>query len=476
MLRMMGQDEYGLYSLVASVVAYLTVLDLGFGNALIRYTAKFRAEGETEKLKKMFGMFLLMFSFIGVVALIAGLILSFNVENIFKAKMTYEELHKVRIMMILMTANLAVTFPLSIFGSIITAYEKFIFQKSVVLIRTILNPVVMIIMLFMGYKAIGMVVIITLFNIVTLIANTWFCLRKLKIEISFGAIEQGFFKEVSIYSFWIFLSVIIDKIYWSTGQFVLGIYQGATSIAIYAVSIQLVFMYMNFSKAISDLFLPKVTTLITQSNDRKLVSDLFIKVGRLQYIVICFILIGFVIFGKPFIELWAGRDYSQAYYITLILFIPLTIPLIQNLGIIILQADNKMKFRSILYIIIALASFGLSLPLAKLYSGIGCAVAVACALFLGHVVIMNLYYSQKIKIDILSFWMEISKMSIAPVIYGFAAWLLLSRFALTKLSVLIGSIVIFSVIYIPIAWFFVINKEEKHIVITGVRKIFFKQL
>ena len=326
MLRMMGQDEYGLYSLVASVVAYLTVLDLGFGNALIRYTAKFRAEGETEKLKKMFGMFLLMFSFIGIVALIAGLILSFNVENIFKAKMTFEELHKVRIMMILMTANLAVTFPLSIFGSIITAYEKFIFQKSVVLIRTILNPVVMIIMLFMGYKAIGMVVIITLFNIVTLIANTWFCLRKLKIEISFGAIEQGFFKEVSIYSFWIFLSVIIDKIYWSTGQFVLGIYQGATSIAIYAVSIQLVFMYMNFSKAISDLFLPKVTTLITQSNDRKLVSDLFIKVGRLQYIVICFILIGFVIFGKPFIELWAGRDYSQAYYITLILFIPLTIP------------------------------------------------------------------------------------------------------------------------------------------------------
>ncbi len=29
MLRMMGQSEYGLYSLVASVIAYLTILDLG---------------------------------------------------------------------------------------------------------------------------------------------------------------------------------------------------------------------------------------------------------------------------------------------------------------------------------------------------------------------------------------------------------------------------------------------------------------
>ena len=43
MLRMMGQSEYGLYSLVASIISYLTVLDLGIGNAVIRYTAKYRA-------------------------------------------------------------------------------------------------------------------------------------------------------------------------------------------------------------------------------------------------------------------------------------------------------------------------------------------------------------------------------------------------------------------------------------------------
>lgn len=30
MLRMLGQSEYGLYSLAASIIAYLTVLDFGF--------------------------------------------------------------------------------------------------------------------------------------------------------------------------------------------------------------------------------------------------------------------------------------------------------------------------------------------------------------------------------------------------------------------------------------------------------------
>ena len=46
MLHMLGQNEYGLYSLVASIIAYLTILDFGFGNAIVRYTAKFRAEGK----------------------------------------------------------------------------------------------------------------------------------------------------------------------------------------------------------------------------------------------------------------------------------------------------------------------------------------------------------------------------------------------------------------------------------------------
>ena len=66
MLRMLGQSEYGLYSLAASIIAYLTVLDLGFGNAIVRYTAKFRAEGKQREQEEMFGMFLVLYVVIGV--------------------------------------------------------------------------------------------------------------------------------------------------------------------------------------------------------------------------------------------------------------------------------------------------------------------------------------------------------------------------------------------------------------------------
>ena len=158
MLRLMGQSEYGLYSLVASVVAYLTILDFGFGNAIVRYTAKYRAESREEEQSSLFGMFLAMYIGIGIIALIAGICLYLNVDLLFQQSMTLEELSKSKVMVLLMVFNVVLTFPLSIFPSIIVAYEKFVFHKLVNLARILIQPCIMIPLLLMGYKAIGMVV------------------------------------------------------------------------------------------------------------------------------------------------------------------------------------------------------------------------------------------------------------------------------------------------------------------------------
>lgn len=471
MLRMMGQSEYGIYSLVISVVAYLTVLDLGFGNAIVRYAAKFRTEDKQQEQYEMFGMFLILYSIIGVIAFLIGLGLYFNVDYLFDATMNPIELRKIRIMIFLMIINLAFTFPMSIWGSIITAYENFIFQKLVIIGRVILNPIVMIAMLLIGYRAIGMVVITTLFNIITLIINWWYCKKKINIQIRFGKFKWSFLKEVTIYSFWIFLNAIMDRIYWSTGQFVLGIYTGAAAVAIYAVAIQLQSIYMSFSTAISGVFLPRITAMVTKEDNKKAISDLFIRTGRIQYIIMAFILTGFVLFGKQFMLLWAGSEYEEAYLIALCFFIPLTVPLIQNLGITILQARNQMKFRSVLYVIIAIGSLGLSIPLAKHFGGIGCAIGIASALIAGQIVIMNIYYHRKIQIDIIAFWREIGKMTFAPIILGIGCYMLLRWVEINTVPILIAGIIIFTVIYIPVFWITAMNHYERELFAAPIIRI-----
>ena len=477
MLRMMGQSEYGLYSLVASVIAYLTVLDLGFGNAIVRYTAKFRAEKKTEEQYEMFGMFFLLYLVIGIIAFGIGLGLYFNVGTLFGDTMTAVELGRARIMMLLLVANLAFTFPMSIWGSIIQAYEDFVFQKSLNIFRIILNTAVMICLLHFGYKAVAMVVVQTIFNVLTLVVNFIYCRRKLNIHIyfRFKHFHWGFLKEVAIYSFWIFLNAIMDRVYWSTGQFVLGAMVGTAAVAVFAIAIQLEGMYMQFSTAISSVFLPKVTAMVATNRSRKEISDLFIRTGRIQYIVLAYILSGFIIFGRQFIELWAGADYSDAYIISLLFFIPLTVPLIQNLGITILQARNEMKFRSVLYIIIALVSLAMQIVLTRYFGGIGCAMGVSGALVVGQILIMNVYYRRRQDLDIKTFWKEISKMSIIPIVLIFSSMLVIRHFfALDSWGKLILGIAAFSLVYIPLFFRFSMTDDERNLFISMFHKIFDK--
>ena len=266
----------------------------------------------------------------------------------------------------------------------------------------------------------------------------------------------------------------MDRIYWSTGQFVLGIYKGSVAIAIYAVAIQLESMYMMFSTAISGVFLPKVTSMVTNGVSTEDMSDLFIRTGRIQYIIMAFILSAFIVFGKPFLLLWAGNAYCDAYYICLMFFIPLTVPLIQNLGIIILQARNSMRFRSLLYIFIALASLGLSILLAKPYGVYGCAFATSLALLIGQVIIMNIYYHYKQSLNMLKFWKEIIKMSIVPMVLVTIGLFITNSplFYTISLTKFLAVGLLFTIIYGVTFWLFSMNKYEKKLIVQPFKKIF----
>lgn len=473
MLRMLGQEEYGLYSLVASVISYLTLLDLGFGNAIIRYTAKYRTEGKTEKQYEMYGMFLVLYTIIGVFSFLLGLGLYFNVDVLFGATMSDSELEKARVMLLLLNFNLAFTFPMSVFRSIVPAYERFTFQKGISIARIILNVIVMVLLLREGYKAMAMVVVQTIFNVLTLLADFWYCKYRLRVKFFIRRFDKGLLKEVSCYSFWIFLNAIMDKIYWGTGQFVLGMTIGTAAVAVFAVAIQFQSMYMQFSSAISGVFLPKVTNIVVKNDDKKQISDLFIRTGRLQYIVMSFILVGFILFGRAFICLWAGTGYEESYYITLLFFVPLTVPLIQNMGIIILQARNQMKFRSLLYICIALVSLVFQFVFSQYWGSIGCAIAISGALVLGQIIALNIYYGVVQNIDIVSFWKEIMKMSIVPIVMGMLAYTCLSYFevSLDTWSRLFVSILFFSVVYIPLFFWGSMNEEEQNLILAPIRNI-----
>lgn len=471
MLRMLGQNEYGLYSLVASIIAYLTLLDFGFGATVVRYTAKYRTQNDVEKQQPLFGLFFTMYSIIGVIAFIAGLVLFFNVDALFDWTMTAEDISQVRIMIMLLLVNLAITFPMSIFGAVITAYERFVFQKIVIILRTILSTAVIVMLLAVGYKAVAMVIVQTVFNIILLSANFIYCKRKLNIKLKFRKFERGFIKELLGFSIWVFLGDIMFKFYYNTGQFVLGATSGTTAISIFALGVTLMQMYIMFSGGISGVLLPKLTAMVTKKASNHEIADLFVRVGRLQFFILSLILSGFAIFGRPFISLWAGDGYNDVYLICLILFFSTLVPLIQNTAITILQARNQQKYRSLMLVIVGAVSLIFQIILSKLYGAIGCAIAVGAANLIGQGLILNIYYHTRQHLEIIRFWSEIGKMLIAPLCLTLLCLPIVREIEISSFLTLGFGILVYVGIFIPICWKCSLNNSERQLISIPLHKI-----
>ena len=140
MLRLLGQNEYGLYQLVASVVAYLSLLNLGFGSSYVRFYSRYKVNEQKHEITKLNGMFLVIFMVITLMTLFLGSFMVFNIEFVFGSGLTASEYSTAKILMGFMVFNMSLTFPMSLFNSFITAHEKFVFQKILTVLQSLLNP------------------------------------------------------------------------------------------------------------------------------------------------------------------------------------------------------------------------------------------------------------------------------------------------------------------------------------------------
>ena len=471
MLRLLGQSEYGLYNISSSVISYLSLFNFGFGSSYVRYYTRYK-KSDFGKLKSLNGLYLLVFTILGLIAFVAGIVLALNCRLIFDDGLTEKELSLIKILMLIMSFNMAISFPASVFVSYITANEKFVFQKLVNMIKTVFNPMITLVVLLLGFRSVGMTLVVTMFSLITDIINIVYCFKKLNMEISFKNLEIKVFKEIAAFSGFIALNMIVDEINWNLDKFILGRYSGSVATSIYAVGSTLNSYYRSISTSITSVFTPRVHSVVLGDNGRKAITELFVRVGRIQYIILALICSGFIFFGERFISIWAGKGYEGAYYITLVLIIPTTIPYIQGLGVEIQRAMNMHRFRSIAYSIMAILNISLSIPLCIFWDGFGAALGTSITLVLANGLLMNWYYYKKMKLGIPYFWKQIilaSRGLIMPILLGF----LIYRYLLIcKIVIYVLLAILYTVIYCASMYKFGMNEYERGLVRPVLKKCF----
>ena len=476
MIRLLGQSEYGLYNTVSSTIAMLTVLSLGFNSSYIRYYAQYKQKKDQVAINRLNGLFMLIFLIIGTVALVCGLILTGNLEWIFAEGLTPEEYQKARVLMLLLSINMGISFPASVFTSIISAKERYVVLKLVGMLKTVASSAVTLPLLLCGYGSIAMVTVTLCVSILADLIYLCYTVGKLKCKFEFRNFEKGLFRDLLGFTFFLAVNLIVDQINNNVDKFLLGRFCGTVGVAIYSAAHTLYNFYVMFSLSLSGVFTPRVHRLVQETKDDpakqgSALTALFTKVGRIQFAILMLVATGLVFFGKPFFSLWAGEGYSDAYFVALLLILPASIPLIQNLGIEIQRAQNNHQFRSIAYICMAVLNLGMTIFLCQWYGAIGAAIGTAISLLLANGLVMNIFYHKRCRINMLHFWKNILRMAIGllPAITLGVGLLLFVD--ITNFLALAGGILLYTLVYCGGMWLLGLNAYEKDLIKKPLAKL-----
>ena len=474
MLKMLGQAEYGLYSIVQSLISYLQMSEMGIGTTATRYNSKYIAQNDADGQRTINGMFFKLYLGIAAVCMAVATVIFFCLDSIY-AKYSAQSLQLIKILFVIAVVNLVITFVFKIFNAIVIAYEEYIFLKVISLIQTVLGPVGMLSVLFLGYRSIGMLCVTTMLSLLFGLTQMFFCLKKYHISFSFQNHDPALFRKIFSFTVFVFINSLATQMMMNSDKLVISIIMTEYAVAVYAIVMQFHTYSYSFANVLAGFYLPRFTKNVVQTRgvDDAMMADI-LKTGRIQVLVAGLIFGGFLAIGKPFIIRWVGMDYVQAYWLTVIVLITEMVGASQSMFNSLMQAMNLHKVRALLSLALSLLKIVLTVVFTMEFGLMGCAVAF----FLGWLVkqiVFNLYYWKRVGIDIPTFWKRMLKLFLpiaAVVIVLYAAALAMQQIlpasSYLALAVYAGC---YAVLYGVILWFTALNREEKDMLLAVVRKV-----
>lgn len=470
MVRQIGIADFGLYTLIGAFLSYF-LIDFGLGSAIARFIARYRAEDNEAGINNILGLTSRIYLLIDLVIFITLAVVFFLISGIFK-ELTPVEIDKLKVIYVIAGFFSIVSFPFTAVDGVMIAYERFQVLKATDMVQKILVIVLMVVALLLGYGLFALVFVNGLVGLFIKLYKFYYIKQKTSIRINIHFFDKPLARELIKLSFWVFVIGIAQRLMLNIVPTELGILSGTEQIAIFSIAMTLEGYVYVFASALNGFFLPKITRMVMTNEDRKEVNYLMIRVGRLQLLVLGLLITGIVVLGKPFIQLWMGDKFIPSYYVSLFLIVPGIITFTQEIAATLLFVVNEMKYRAMLFIVASLISIIIGVILIPTLGAMGAAIGVGTALLLFHVLGMNFVYSWKLKLDMKLYFYSVHIKMIWPIVVSGVISMLMQYFfpVDTWMSFLVSGI-FFTLIYTTLMWGFVMNAEEKGLVMSVVNKI-----
>jgi O-antigen/teichoic acid export membrane protein len=310
-VRHLGQSDYGIWMLVASMTAYFQLLDLGYGSGLVRQITEADARGDEHEINDVLSTFVVVYSILGVVALSVTAILALLVLPRFP-NLSAAQVVSAQGVLAILGVRSAIGFPMSVFGAVTTARQRFALTGSIAIVVAVVQAGVTYAMLTAGYGLVPLVAATTFLSIASYAAYAAAARRTFPaMRLSLSHFNWRHVRAITSFSAYLFLISIAIQVGTHVDNVIVGAYIGTSAVAVYTVALRLADYQRQLCGQFSGFLFPLVVRFHASKDVHALRSTLLdgtrIALGLVAAVALCL-----VMFGRELINLWMGPGFDQA--------------------------------------------------------------------------------------------------------------------------------------------------------------------
>jgi len=361
MIKSLGDDQYGIWSLAHAVVAYFLLLDLGIGVAIVRFAARFDEVKDYEARSRLFSTMTLVFVALGLLVLLITAALALAPQRPLGMEPKLAEV--TRWLLMLLGANAALSLQTSVATHVLQGLGRYHTTSVIEISTRMLTAALMLLVLAFRGGLVGLGWVSLGCGVLKLAASyaACFCLPRLRWSPALW--DMDMLRSIRGYSLRAFVVLLACHVSFATDALVIGAFMAPQFITFYVVAGRLIEYVKGTIMSLTKVLTPAISAFEASGN-RSLMRATFLDGTRYVLWIGLPIELGLLVLGQPFLRVWLGQEFVDSSFTTLvILALPLCLIISQFVSSSILYGMGELGWYTVAVVLEAATNLGLSISL-----------------------------------------------------------------------------------------------------------------
>jgi len=306
----LGPAAYGLWALTTSVTWFFGVLDLGYGSALVKFIAQYRAWRDRTALNEVVSTIGLVFTGLGAVCFVVTALIAWRIDSLFHLEPG--QTRTAQSVLLIVGAYLSIRFALSIFGAVVYGFQRYYLNNAASIATSLIVAAVNVAVLSTGHGLVTLVAAVTLVRVLSLGLFAWNAYRAfpgLHVRPSF--FRRARLQEVTGFSVYMLVLDWSAKLNYSSDTIVIGAMMNTTAVAVWTVGQRLAQLAQQLTNQLNDALFPSVVDSdAVQRHDR--LQMILVQGTKLSLALAAPLCLGLIMLADPLIHSWVGQKFSAS--------------------------------------------------------------------------------------------------------------------------------------------------------------------